>query len=65
MDVVAPEFSMHLRRATEHEKLIFEKAEIKITLAGVDKRTSAPGAGDCSPSPIRSLIREPCRGTTE
>jgi hypothetical protein len=56
---------MHLRRATEHEKLIFEKAEIKITLAGVDKRTSAPGAGDCSPSPIRSLIREPCRGTTE
>jgi len=61
----APKFNMRRRRTTEHEKLIFEKAVVKYLLAGVERRSSILGAGDCSPSPVRSLIREPCRGTTE
>jgi hypothetical protein len=30
---------MRLRRTTEDEKLIFEKAAVKYLLAGVDKRS--------------------------
>jgi hypothetical protein len=45
------------------KSLIFEKVRLRFGCA--EWRSVVNGAGGCSPSPSRSLIGEPYRGTTE